>query len=32
VDGRGLSHGYVYSRDGRLVVTTAQEGVLRLKL
>jgi hypothetical protein len=28
--GRGVSFGKIYSRDGKLVATTAQEGVLRL--
>ncbi|KAI8876946.1 Thioesterase/thiol ester dehydrase-isomerase [Backusella circina FSU 941] len=28
--GRGVAFGRIYSRDGRLVATTAQEGVLRL--
>lgn len=28
--GRALSHGEIYDRSGRLVVTTAQEGVIRL--
>lgn len=30
-DGRGLSFGYVFRADGTLVVTVAQEGVIRLK-
>jgi hypothetical protein len=29
-DGRGVSFGKIYTRDGRLVATTAQEGVIRL--
>ncbi|KAI8072737.1 HotDog domain-containing protein [Gongronella butleri] len=29
-DGRGLAFGRVYTRDGRLVMTTAQEGIVRL--
>ncbi|MHC5305959.1 acyl-CoA thioesterase II [Bartonella sp. LJL80] len=26
---RGLSHGYIYSRDGKLVASVAQEGLMR---
>ena len=29
--GRGLSRGHLYSRDGRLVATTMQEGLLRVR-
>ncbi|KAI7904584.1 HotDog domain-containing protein [Cokeromyces recurvatus] len=29
-DGRGVAFGRIYSRDGTLVATTAQEGVIRL--
>ncbi|KAI7862743.1 thioesterase-like superfamily-domain-containing protein [Spinellus fusiger] len=29
-DGRGLTFGQVFSRDGRLVASTAQEGLIRL--
>ncbi|MEJ8567592.1 acyl-CoA thioesterase [Elongatibacter sediminis] len=29
--GRGLSRGMLFSRDGRLVASTAQEGVIRLR-
>lgn len=28
--GRGMAFGRIYSKDGRLVATTAQEGILRL--
>lgn len=28
--GRGIAFGRIYSRDGVLVATTAQEGILRL--
>ncbi|MDX1625098.1 MAG: acyl-CoA thioesterase II [Wenzhouxiangellaceae bacterium] len=30
-DGRGLAHGRVYTRDGILVASTAQEGVIRVR-
>jgi acyl-CoA thioesterase-2 len=30
-DGRGLSRGMIYDRQGRLVASTAQEGVIRLR-
>lgn len=30
-DGRGLSFGYIFRQDGTLVVTCAQEGVIRLQ-
>ena len=30
-DGRGLAHGAIFRRDGTLVVTVAQEGVLRVR-
>jgi acyl-CoA thioesterase-2 len=29
--GRGLGMGHMFTRDGRLVATTAQEGMVRLK-
>lgn len=29
--GRGLCHGRIYSRDGRLVASAAQEGLIRLR-
>ncbi len=29
--GRGLVRGHIYSEDGRLIATTAQEGVIRMK-
>src|SRR5690606_30034876 len=29
--GRGLSHGNVFTRDGRLVATVSQEGVMRAR-
>jgi acyl-CoA thioesterase-2 len=29
--GRGLARGQIYSRDGRLVASTAQEGLIRLR-
>lgn len=28
--GRGMAFGRIYSRDGTLIATTAQEGILRL--
>jgi acyl-CoA thioesterase II len=28
--GRGMAYGRIYTRDGRLIATTAQEGILRL--
>jgi len=28
---RGLNHGYLYTRDGRLVASTSQEGLMRLR-
>jgi len=31
VSGRGLSFGEMYTRDGTLVATTAQEGMVRVK-
>jgi acyl-CoA thioesterase II len=31
-DGRGFAHGYVFTRSGTLVVSVAQEGVLRLRM
>jgi len=31
VSGRGLSVGEIYSQDGTLVATTAQEGMVRVK-
>jgi acyl-CoA thioesterase-2/acyl-CoA thioesterase 8 len=30
--GRGLCFGRIYRRDGTLVATTAQEGIIRLSL
>lgn len=30
-DGRGLSFGYIFRADGTLVVSVAQEGVIRLQ-
>jgi acyl-CoA thioesterase-2 len=30
-DGRGLARGQIFSRDGRLVASTAQEGLIRLR-
>jgi len=27
--GRGLAHGHVFARDGRLLATLAQEGLIR---
>jgi acyl-CoA thioesterase-2 len=30
-DGRGLARGMIYSEDGRLVASTAQEGLVRLR-
>ncbi|RKO87756.1 acyl-CoA thioesterase 2 [Blyttiomyces helicus] len=30
IGGRGLNFGRIYTKDGRLVVTTAQEGLMRL--
>jgi acyl-CoA thioesterase II len=30
-DGRGLSFGYIFKADGQLVVSVAQEGVIRLR-
>jgi acyl-CoA thioesterase-2 len=30
-DGRGLSRGMIYEREGALVASTAQEGVMRVK-
>jgi acyl-CoA thioesterase-2 len=30
-NGRGLGIGHMFSQDGRLVATTAQEGMVRLK-
>jgi len=29
--GRGLARGMIYDRQGRLVASTAQEGVIRLR-
>ena len=29
--GRGLTRGLIYDRDGRLVASTAQEGVIRIR-
>jgi acyl-CoA thioesterase-2 len=29
--GRGLARGFVYSEDGRLVASTAQEGLIRMR-
>lgn len=29
-EGRGVAFGRIYSKDGKLAVTTAQEGILRL--
>jgi len=29
--GRGLARGMIYDREGRLVASTAQEGVIRLR-
>jgi acyl-CoA thioesterase-2 len=29
--GRGLARGQIFSRDGRLVASTAQEGLIRLR-
>jgi len=31
IDGRGFSHGNVYTQDGTLVLSCAQEGVIRFK-
>jgi len=30
-NGRGLAHGRFYTRDGKLIVTTAQEGLIRVR-
>jgi acyl-CoA thioesterase-2 len=30
IDSRGLVRGSIYSRDGRLVASTAQEGLIRV--
>jgi len=27
---RGLSEGYIYTRDGKLIASVAQEGLIRL--
>lgn len=32
VDGRGFSHGNVFTHDGLLVLSCAQEGVLRFQM
>ena len=30
-NGRGLAHGRVYDQEGRLVASTSQEGLIRIK-
>jgi acyl-CoA thioesterase-2 len=30
VGARGLAHGELFTRDGRLIATTAQEGLIRV--
>jgi len=31
ISNRGFANGYIYNREGRLVVSIAQEGLIRMK-